>query len=246
MIVSTNGIVLKSFRYGETSKIITVFTEDYGKISLIAKGARKNKNKFGGTLDLLKIIKLSFYYKQNKDIFTLANTEYISPLNNIQSTFEHLTASLIIAESLLQSQNINDTNIGLFNLTVRILLILNEKVENPLSFSAYFLIRLAENLGFAMDFEINQDKIYYKNDKFNFSFNKGSFTTGNDDDKYLISTDIALLLSELSCSKIENINKIKIKNILVVPIFHFFKDYFNYHLAKNFKFETLVLYESFL
>ena len=44
MIAQTPAIVLKSFPYGETSIIARCFSRNYGKISLIVKGARTKKN----------------------------------------------------------------------------------------------------------------------------------------------------------------------------------------------------------
>ena len=44
MIVNTSAIVLKSFSYGESSLIARCFSEKNGKVSLIIKGAKKNKS----------------------------------------------------------------------------------------------------------------------------------------------------------------------------------------------------------
>ena len=42
-IETTVGIVLKTFSYGDTSKIIRCYTKDFGKISMIAKGIKTSK-----------------------------------------------------------------------------------------------------------------------------------------------------------------------------------------------------------
>ena len=50
-IIKTRGIVLKTQDYKENDKLLWILTEEYGKISAIAKGARKSKNKnFSNTL----------------------------------------------------------------------------------------------------------------------------------------------------------------------------------------------------
>lgn len=49
--IKTRGIVLKTQDYKENDKLLWIFTEEFGKISVIAKGARKSKNKnFSNTL----------------------------------------------------------------------------------------------------------------------------------------------------------------------------------------------------
>lgn len=49
--IKTRGMVLKVQDYKENDKLLWILTEDYGKVSVIAKGARKSKNKnFSNTL----------------------------------------------------------------------------------------------------------------------------------------------------------------------------------------------------
>ena len=55
------GIVLKSTNFGENDRIVTLFTRKKGKISAIAKGARKTGNRFGPALDCPAISNFMFY-----------------------------------------------------------------------------------------------------------------------------------------------------------------------------------------
>ncbi len=48
----TNAIVLSRVDYGEADRILTVLTPDAGKLSLIAKGARRQKSKLAGGIEL--------------------------------------------------------------------------------------------------------------------------------------------------------------------------------------------------
>jgi DNA repair protein RecO (recombination protein O) len=45
---NTQGVVLTRINYAEADRILTVLTEDFGKVSLIAKGTRKEKSKLAG------------------------------------------------------------------------------------------------------------------------------------------------------------------------------------------------------
>jgi DNA repair protein RecO (recombination protein O) len=66
----TEGIVLKSIKLNEADKIITIFSNDYGKIRGIAKGVRKTKSKFGSSLENLSIVKLLIYKGKNLNIIS--------------------------------------------------------------------------------------------------------------------------------------------------------------------------------
>ncbi len=70
----TDAIVVKSVDYSETSLILSVFTRELGKVRGIAKGARRLKNPFETSLDLLASIRLSFIRKNSDalDLFTEA------------------------------------------------------------------------------------------------------------------------------------------------------------------------------
>ena len=48
----TQAIVLSRRDFGESDRLLKLFTPDYGKISAVAKGARKPKSKVGGHIEL--------------------------------------------------------------------------------------------------------------------------------------------------------------------------------------------------
>ncbi len=50
--ISTSGILLRRIEYGEHDLIVTLLTLDYGKVTMMAKYARKSKKRFSGTLEL--------------------------------------------------------------------------------------------------------------------------------------------------------------------------------------------------
>ena len=73
-IEKTDAIVLKTVDFMESSLVLTVYTRDLGKVRGLAKGARRLKNPFETSLDLLASIKLTFIKKNSDalDLFTEA------------------------------------------------------------------------------------------------------------------------------------------------------------------------------
>ena len=49
--LKTDAIVLRSIRYGEADRILHLYTPDYGRVSAIAKGARRARSRFGARLE---------------------------------------------------------------------------------------------------------------------------------------------------------------------------------------------------
>lgn len=70
-LVSCEGIVLRNLRYGETSRIATLFTPELGKIGVIAKGARDPKSPFGASLEFLSHGSFVVYHRPGRDLHFL-------------------------------------------------------------------------------------------------------------------------------------------------------------------------------
>ena len=49
----TEAVVIRHVDFSETSKVVTLFTRDFGKISALAQGARRLRGPFEAALDLL-------------------------------------------------------------------------------------------------------------------------------------------------------------------------------------------------
>lgn len=75
MIVSTQGIVLKSFNYRETSKIVTFFTKDDGKVTGVMKGIRKDPRKFGSHVDRFTVNDIVYYKYRRSDLHLISQAD---------------------------------------------------------------------------------------------------------------------------------------------------------------------------
>lgn len=71
---TSEGIVLSRKNYGEADRILIVFSKNYGKLSLLAKGIRKIKSKKRGHLEIFSRIKFSAVNGSGMDIMTEAVT----------------------------------------------------------------------------------------------------------------------------------------------------------------------------
>ena len=78
-ILSTEAVVLRSWKMGETSLILSLFTRDYGKVRVVAKGGRGPKSKFKGCLESLTHIRAIYYDKPTRELQLLSKTDLIDP-----------------------------------------------------------------------------------------------------------------------------------------------------------------------
>jgi len=76
-IVSAEAFVLRSYKLAEQDKIVVLFTREFGKIRLVAKGARRAKNRFGASLEVFAHIRIVFHEKENRELLILDSAEIL-------------------------------------------------------------------------------------------------------------------------------------------------------------------------
>lgn len=71
------GLIIQSFDYGESDRIMTFFTLEYGKMKGIAKGARRSRRRFGNSLDLFYHVKILFFEKEDRPLVRVDECEVV-------------------------------------------------------------------------------------------------------------------------------------------------------------------------
>ncbi|MEP6299479.1 MAG: DNA repair protein RecO, partial [Ilumatobacter sp.] len=62
------GVVLRTYKLGESDKIVVIHTLENGKVRAVAKGVRKTRSKFGARLEPMSHVKLLLYRGRELDI----------------------------------------------------------------------------------------------------------------------------------------------------------------------------------
>lgn len=57
-IIKSDAFVIKSLKYRDTSKIVTLFSSEFGKFNALVKGARNIKSNFRGSLDSISLVSI--------------------------------------------------------------------------------------------------------------------------------------------------------------------------------------------
>ena len=84
MLCEVEGFILSETSYGETSKIVNVWTKKYGVIGIMCKGAKSLKSKNRVSTMRFSYAKFNIYLKQGK-LSTLVSADVINPLKKIRS-----------------------------------------------------------------------------------------------------------------------------------------------------------------
>ena len=87
-IVKSEAIFLKGTNWRESSRILTAFSRDYGKVKLVAKGARRPKSKYGAALEPLTHAQIIFYQRETRDLYTLSEAGVLDTFEGIKGSLE--------------------------------------------------------------------------------------------------------------------------------------------------------------
>ncbi|MCB0280387.1 MAG: DNA repair protein RecO, partial [Calditrichaeota bacterium] len=146
----SSGIVIRQINWSDTSKIITLFSRDFGKIQLIARGARSPKSKFRGVVDLLNVISFSYQYKAGRDLNYLADPDLDLSMHSVSEQYESYIFSLAIIELLDQLMELDDSHQRLYDELIEIFRLLKSG-DDPRFMFIRFLLRFAMELGFELN-----------------------------------------------------------------------------------------------
>jgi len=114
----TQAVVLRSRKIRESSKVVILFSQNYGKISTIAKGSLKPKSKFGSSLEIFTHSSIMFYKKENRDLHTLSHSEIVNAFDNVKKDIVKLAYASVTGEIVERLVPQEEPNKGLFTLLV--------------------------------------------------------------------------------------------------------------------------------
>ena len=148
-----NCFLLHQRSYGETSIIADVFTQKSGKISVIAKGAKKPKSKFFGYL--VPFQKLKITYSGRSELKTLTSID--RDLASNSNTFSKVSYSLLYINELLMKLLPKDAkHEELFLLYDEFLKKINKNNNLEISLR-HFELDLLDMLGYGFDYDSEID-----------------------------------------------------------------------------------------
>lgn len=145
----TEGVVLRAHDYSETSKIISIYSRAFGKVRVIAKGARKPKSRFGASMEPITEVNFIFYKRENRDLYTIGQCDILQPFSELKrhmTSLGYASAICELADRLAIGEEPNPT---LYRGLLSALQGIEERAEeNPERFFWHFQLTCAAALGY--------------------------------------------------------------------------------------------------
>ncbi|MBW3659904.1 MAG: DNA repair protein RecO, partial [Actinobacteria bacterium] len=140
------GIVLRTYKLGETDRILHLLTQGRGKVRAVAKGVRRPGSRFGGRLEPFSHVDLQLYEGRSLDIVNQA--DLIAPHAHIREDFDlsACAAPMVELVDLVAQEGERDNR--LFLLLRAGLQALDAQPPYPAIFTDATLLRVAGAVGF--------------------------------------------------------------------------------------------------
>jgi DNA repair protein RecO (recombination protein O) len=78
-LYTTEAIILRTYKLGEADRIVVFLTRDRGKRRGVAQGARRMRSRFGGALEPLTRVAVTYFEKESRELVSL---NYAEPLSS--------------------------------------------------------------------------------------------------------------------------------------------------------------------
>lgn len=112
---STCGIVLKISEHGESDKLVTLYCPDLGRMTGIAKGAKKSKQRFVNKLE--EFSHLHFFYRPPRGasgLYLISEAELLAAHLSLRIDFQKYIAAMYLCELILRFTRDNDPDPRLY------------------------------------------------------------------------------------------------------------------------------------
>lgn len=147
-VYRSKGIVLRSIRYGEADRILDLYTQDVGLVSVIAKGIRRTKSRFGGRLEPLSCVDFLAY--EGRTLDTVTQVEVLRSFHGVRENLKSLEAAGGMVANVRAFSGGDEADRRVFNLLYHALDALDARTRDTMSIEAAFSLKLSILAGYAI------------------------------------------------------------------------------------------------
>jgi DNA repair protein RecO (recombination protein O) len=204
MLLTTRGIVFNQVKYGETSIIAKIYTEQSGLQSFLIRGARSKHARIRAAhLQHLALLELEVNQRSNKDIQYLKSLKIAHPFREIPFNVKKSAIAMFLNEVLYKVIREEETNPELFRFLFNAIQFLDLKTGTLGLFHHLFLVRLSRYLGF-------YPRDNYTGRLTNFNLQEGEFTDTTGPENLIAPANLGGHLHDLMQVSFEELNGLSI------------------------------------
>ncbi len=225
MILKTDGIVIHTLKYGETSIIARIFTSKMGMQSYLARGVRTSKSAHKQLLfQPLTLVSMVAYHKDSDGLKNIKEIGFLETFQTIPYQIHKTSLAIFLAEVLSHSLKNQEANNELFDF-VRDALLFLDRTKGPVtSFHLVFLLQLSRFLGFQP--RNNHDK----HNRY-FNLQEGMYQHIAENDETCLDKALSRTFSKVAATELTDLESLSVPKDQRKALLNRTIDYYRYHLA---------------
>lgn len=223
MIHSTKGIVLQHVKFKETSVIVTVYTEKFGRQSYIVNNIRSKRNK--GNVVLLQpmtLLDMQVYHRAKAEIQRIKDIKVTHPLSSIPFEQNKRAMAFFLTELMSKVLREEESNSDLFNFIYHGIEVFDTSTYGTSNFHLFFLFQLSRFLGFGPE-EPGSNQAC-------FDLMNGQFTNLEPSHGFFIKDQLNTNWKQLFNLEADNLNALQLRGIERFALLEVILDYYHLHI----------------
>jgi len=161
MIHATKGIVLNHIKYKETSIIVNIYTQQFGRQSYMVNRVRTKRNKGNAVfLQPMTLLDMDVYHRPKSELQRIKDFKISHPLCSIPFSQEKRAMSFFLTELMSKVLREEEENKDLFDFLYHGIEVFDTGIEGDDNFHLFFLFQLSRFLGFGPEAKSGQQHYF--------------------------------------------------------------------------------------
>ena len=225
MLQKTNGIVLRSVKYGETSIVTTIFTEQYGVQAYMVKGVRSSRSKQNraGSFQPGIMLDMVVYHHPQKSMQSISQFQVAYIYEALQMDVVRNSILLFSVELLLRLLPENAPMPGLFSFAQQYFVQLDKTpLRGVANFPLYFIIQCSRELGFELKGSYSSQTPYL-------SMEEGEFISQSPAAAIIATEDVVGLSELLDVADFEMLQRVQLSAMVRMRLIDWYIAFMQLH-----------------
>lgn len=220
--IKTRGIVLSHVKYGDNSIVVNIYTKLLGRQGFIVGNSNRNHRNIIPLLMPLSMVEIEAANRPHTTLQRIKNLHVARPLRTIPFNAARRSISMFITELLTKSLRDEGADESMFRFLSESIETLDSGIEGECNFHIYFMLGLAQRLGFSPDMSQSELPI--------FDLSEGIFTAQLPMHQYIIINDDLQLWRKLLYAENGDLPHIASSRTERARLVEMLQDYFKLHI----------------
>lgn len=243
-LFTTKGIVLRTVKYGETSVIVSIFTELFGLQSYLVNGVRASSKKGTGKAVMFQpsaILDMVVYHSELKQLHRIKEFRWGHLYQHILSDVKKNAVAMYMVELLTKCLKQPEAHADLYHFVEDAFVHLDESKESvTANFPLYFALHMPVFFGFRIHDNYSSKNCFL-------DLQEGSFTDERPTHSYFLEEKQAAVTSQLlKTQRPEELEQIKLNHDFRRNLLYQFEKYYAFHIQEFGTLRTLPVLREIL